>query len=68
MMGDARHPDPRLQRTPRYLRQWRAQIEQQGAIEQQRRRAEDRIREELHDSRAKTVRGTPASGCADSIK
>jgi hypothetical protein len=37
------------------LRHIRQQIEQQHVREQQRRRAEDEIREELHDARAKTV-------------
>jgi hypothetical protein len=44
----------RLNTTER-LRHIRQQIEQQHVREQERRRAEDEIREELHDARAKTL-------------
>lgn len=48
-------PTTSLARTAERLREVRKQLEQRFLGEQQRRRAEDRIREELHDSRAKTA-------------
>ena len=45
----------RTPRTAERLREIRQQMEQQSLGEQQRRRLEDDIREELRDSRAKTV-------------
>jgi len=50
------------QRTPRStdaLRRIRADMDEQSHAEQERRRLEDRIREELHDARAKTIPEEP---------
>src|SRR5262245_65590624 len=44
-------------RTLEQLRRLRAQMETRLYHEEQRRRAEDRIREELHDARAKAING-----------
>ena len=57
-VGAAFDGDARLRHTIHTLREWRARLEHQASIEQQRRRAEDRIREELHDARATIIRGT----------
>jgi len=46
---------PRVIRTLERLRQIREQMEQHQRVDQERRRAEDRIREELRDERARTV-------------
>lgn len=44
-------------RTLEQLRRVRLKFERMLEAEQQRRRAEDRIREELHDQRAVTING-----------
>jgi hypothetical protein len=48
--------DARLRRTLEQLRSFREQLEQRGMQDRERRRAEDRIREERHDARARIIR------------
>jgi hypothetical protein len=44
------------------MRRFREEMEMKRFKEQERRRAEDRIREELHDEHAKTINGEYAAG------
>jgi len=53
--ADAADAPKRTPRTTARLREIRRQMEENSFAEQQRRRAEDRIREELQDSRATTI-------------
>jgi hypothetical protein len=48
-------PDAGLRRTLEQLRTIREELEQRVLRERERRRAEDLIREERHDERAKTI-------------
>jgi hypothetical protein len=50
--------DQRQRQTVDELRRARARIEHAHSTEQERRRTEDRIREELHDSHAITIKGS----------
>jgi hypothetical protein len=50
-------PNAGLRRTLEQLRTIREELERRVLRERERRRAEDRIREERHDERAKTISG-----------
>jgi hypothetical protein len=51
-------PAPTRRLDVQRLRQMRAQMERRHLVDQNHRRAEDRIREELRDARAKTIRAS----------
>ena len=53
--AEAADASTRRIRTLEHLRRVQEQIEQRQFVQQERRRAEDRIREEMQDSRAKTL-------------
>jgi hypothetical protein len=53
---DAAQDQSRIPRSTKHLREVREQMERKARTEHELRRAEDRIREELRDSRARTIR------------
>ena len=53
--------DRLIRRSLEQIRRFREELDTKRCAEQERRRAEDRIREELHDAHAKTINGEGAA-------